>query len=241
MYERYENRIKKVAKIKNQMYRFRILIISTFSVIMATIIVLLSIKGNITSLPSIPQELIYGEEIAPTSTALFTGVSYEYRQANGDWSPEVPKRAGEYEVRSVADATIGTKHSEPVKFTILPKNIDLKIKSNRVNYGEYPIFNTDVLIKGDRIKEYTFTYDDLKANKTLANLNMASIVIVDENDIDVTASYNISFYNNEAQEISFIPLNINLTPDGASKIYDGKELTIPNTYTLKGKLGLMIR
>ena len=63
MYEKYERKIRKIANDKNTIIRFKILIITTFSLCLALAATLLSIKGIIVSDFDYKLEVIYGDEI----------------------------------------------------------------------------------------------------------------------------------------------------------------------------------
>ena len=98
----YEQKILKIARIRDQIYRFRFLILGILLAILSAIMALLAVKGNIVNDISLQPAYVYGERIKLNANAFLSGVEYEYFA--GTWTSEQPKRPGEYSIRVKAKA-----------------------------------------------------------------------------------------------------------------------------------------
>ena len=219
-YEKYEQRVAKIANLFKLMFKHRVLIISVLAFIMSGIVALLSTKGIITDVESCPAEIVYGENVEFDSKAFLSKTSFEYAPVGtDDWTDEMPKDPGEYYVRVVADATFGNRYSEPQTFVVKPKKITVGIANGgEVVYGELPPVDAE-LVSNDVIACTAFTFNDRK-NKAEANKD--AIKIYDGDGNDITARYEIT---TAAGYITTVPRPLSVTTGSASKVYDGLPLT----------------
>lgn len=230
MYDEYVEKIKKISKVKNKIYKFRFLILSVLAVIIASVVTLLSIKGNTSEL-LLPESITYGENYEASCSALMSTITgYEHKLEGTDtWEKGLPDKPGEYYVRAVAERAFGSGYSEEKKISIAKRKLNLTLSTKTITYGDYPLVISDNLAQTDKITNYVFTFDDLTKSKTMIDISLADIDIKNNNNESVTSCYDITY---EKTEISFNKKNIDITPTGANKIYDGTPLELPNTYTV---------
>ena len=91
-YDQYENRIKKFAKFRNFVARFKFLFIAVFALMIAAVATPLALKGSLSGEITIASS-VYGDAYAdPTGVSAFwSSVSYEYAAAGSDnWSSQSP-------------------------------------------------------------------------------------------------------------------------------------------------------
>ena len=212
LYDAYEKRIRRVASVKNFIVRFRIALSIILAISLAFTSFVLITKGNVTGNIELPPNIIYGEEFDPRASALFTkDVYFEYFDSTTNtWTTIQPDRAGTYEVRAVTKNAFGkTTYSDPQSFTIAKKDLTIVITDSQLLYGIYPTnYTYDGLIPGDKIEIIEFIYEDIKLDKTFANINYDTFKIVDTEGNDVTDSYNVICEN---KEISFGPIKLTIT------------------------------
>ena len=226
LYESYENKIKHVAKAKNVVVRFRVLIILLFSVIGLLTISYALAKGSVPGGISGFKEITYGEEFDFSANSFFSDCKLEYSYDGGTtWVDEAPYRAGNYLVRTVTDRLIGSDNGKAVSITILPKKVDVIINEDSVGYGVKPTISLD-LIDNDYVKDYDIKYDNLAVCSTLVE---ASNVLVYDNEEDVSYCYD---FNYVSKNISFNKLPITIKPTNYSKVYDGSLLDNISDYEI---------
>ena len=231
-YDSYLNRIQKVAKFKNFVHRFRFLFIGVFSLIIAATAGLLIAKGAVTTAMTLPAQIEYGTDYAPTpASAFLSSVSYEYSlEGSGVWSSEKPIRAGKYLARTVTQKVTGKGYSDPVGFEITPLEVTFTIGSDRVVYGGIP---ADCAISATAfsdklaVEELRFAYDSYTAQKTGVSVIEGSVRIIDANGDDITSCYNISFEDSK-KEIEILPRAITLQADGITTTYSGSAVKTEN-------------
>ena len=138
-YDTYQNKIKRVAAIKNFIVRFRALFIALFTAIIALVLTFIFIKGMITEDVVLPQGVIYGDDFADeikAPKALFSDAKYQFKRVKQEnnarlnakraaddsdeyeWTYEIPSFAGDYLVRTVTKKTFGISYGSPKKFKI---------------------------------------------------------------------------------------------------------------------------
>ena len=88
-YEPYEQKILKLARIRDKIYKLRFLILAVFLVVTGTIVGLVAAKGAFFEGVSIEVSYVYGEEITPKASAFMSKTSYEYYDGT-EWSEEKP-------------------------------------------------------------------------------------------------------------------------------------------------------
>ena len=253
-YDNYLNRIQKLAKFKNFVHKFRFLIIGLFSLIIAATTGLLIAKGAVMTAMTLPAQVVYGDYYEPTpASAFMSSVSYEYRlEEGGKWSGTKPDKAGKYLARTVTDKAFGKGYSDPVRFEILPREVEFIIGAKSVVYGEVPegCRVTD-LVLGNKLvtEELLFKYASLATATTNAYSGRAytgksyvdtlyvdqnSVKIVNTNGEDYTSCYKISFAKVEkGVELEVLPRSITIQPKGYEYTYSDGEVPVKNELTEK--------
>ena len=124
LYDQYVEKMKKVISTIKLVYRFRVLLIILILVSTGLFGAFTVTKGTIQEINP-PTELIYGEEYNPTSSALFSKTTIQYRIAveNSQWTEEKPVNAGTYYMRVVSSGILGNKYSDEILFTISKKDL----------------------------------------------------------------------------------------------------------------------
>ncbi len=234
-YKKYEEKMRKIAKVRHTIYRLRLLIGSMILLVIALIVSFLSTKGIIIKGLECPLEITYGDDYLYTAKALFSDVSYEFRpKGRSEWSDEKPYLPGEYEMRAISNRFFGAKgYSDIQVFSILPKDIEIKVKDSKITYGDEPSLTAD-LVGNDRIAEVEFNYENIELTSTVVNPIDSSIVIVDETGRDVTKAYDIKTVKSD---ITFLKRNLTLQINSETKIYDGKELNAKDYTIVDGSFG----
>ena len=220
LYDSYVSQVKKAARIKDKIIKYKLPIFIVIGAIFAFWIFFVSTKGIVLSDVKLPNHFVYGEDITPDSSAMFSGVSFEYRAVGEElWSSEVPTTPGEYEVRATSKRAFGGKgHSKPQLFVIEPLSCDVKAISSSITYGENPEVSSDSLLKGHHIECTSYIYDDVSLNSTSVKPDLKYTHIYDETGADVTDCYSL---NAISSDITFNKRSLEITIDSSTKIYDG--------------------
>ena len=231
IYDNYLNKVKKAAKVKNGIMRFKILIITVLAILIATFVAYSSIKGNIPDGIKLPTSLTYGEEFDPDSNPFLSEVvGYEYQEIGSDtWSGTKPSDVGEYYIRAITKKVGGNRYSKPQKFVIEPKPLAISVEQTEIVYGDAIIPQIEGLTYGDELQGLRFKFDSLTERKTVVNPVITEVMVVNKDGRDVTFNYAIKANN---KEISFNQKLIELTPDVFGKVYDGTPVSYQNTYTI---------
>ena len=159
-YESYERRVAKVADFLKWLFKHKIKILILVSFMMLATLALLSARGIIVSSGECPSDIIYGEKLDYSANAFLSKTYYEYRSADGgEWTTEFPTAKGNYLVRAVAKATIGVRHGPIKEFTVLPKQITVKIAKRELVYGENPEILADLAFD-DIVQCDEFIFDE---------------------------------------------------------------------------------
>ena len=164
-YDKYQNRIKRVAAVKNFIVRFRALFITLFAVLIAASLALMFTKGMITKSIILPDKIVYGDDYGSEiqqPKAFLSGVEYQFKRIKDEndaksaakysltddevseeteeeeWTHDLPTYAGRYLVRMVTNKIFGKSYSTPKEFEIETKHVDFVITGNSVIYGEMP-------------------------------------------------------------------------------------------------------
>ena len=110
LYDDYRARMGRVADFLATIRRFRILIIAVCAFAVALTVSLLAVRGIVYESAPCPKSITVGEELGYRAGAVFTRVKYEYAPVYSEqWSEDMPRRPGEYKVRSVARGGFGNK------------------------------------------------------------------------------------------------------------------------------------
>ncbi len=231
-YDNYEKKIKRVASVLSRIVRLLPLIVPVLCVIIIGMSALLVAKGNV-GIPSMPEQLTYGDSLSPDANAFLSSVRYEYRAVgSAEWTQNAPVITGSYEVRAAANGAFGrTKYSDAVSFTILPRSVDVMVVGSVV-YGETPALAC-ALAYGDKLICESFEYDDILADQTAVTPVVSSLKAVDENGNDVSSAY---VFNAVTTTVSIQPRPITVTVEDTSKVYDGKALSFDGYELTSGRL-----
>src|SRR5690554_3139051 len=118
LYDSYVEKIRKRYQLRRLIYRYRILITVVISLITVLSSAFLITKGSVYNL-EYNDKLSYGEEFKISSSGLFSGVRYEYRQKEQkEWTNEKPLVPGEYEVKIITSKAFGSKKETIKNFII---------------------------------------------------------------------------------------------------------------------------
>lgn len=243
-YDTYQNKIKRVAAVKNFIVRFRALFITLLAVIIALIAAFIFTKGIITQDIILPDKIVYGDNYSQNiqaPKALFSDAEYQFKRVDKDgetkakarysvaesveeddgWTYDFPELAGKYLVRTVTNKTFGKSYGEPKQFEIEALQVEFKIGSDSVVYGEMPEQYDLTTINGDALVSdgIIFNYENPALETT--KISGASFKILDKNGNDVTYCYKISV---QEKEVKLIPKSITLTPRALDLVYDASEV-----------------
>ena len=167
-YIKYYEKITVVARIWGIIKRFRVLILSVIGACLALTSAFLGVRGCVYDVITCPETVSYGDSLTYDAAAFFRDVRYEYSEDAAFttvWSTP-PKYPGEYYVRAVSTSSFGkTRYGQIHAYTILPKNIDVRVDSANVPYGDLPTVAAD-LPYDDIISCDSFIYADPTQTKT---------------------------------------------------------------------------
>lgn len=227
-YDTYQNKIKRVAAVKNFIVRFRALFISLFAALIALAAAFVFTKGIITQDVVLPEKIVYGDDYAQSiqrPKALFSNANYEFARDNRSrqaeevvWTDELPTLAGKYLVRTVTDKTFGKSYGEAKPFEIEALPVEFVVLSDSAVYGELPSKFEFSSVNGDRVVREGAIIDYVNPENEVTAIKGASFRIFDKSGNDVTFCYNVSI---PEKEITLLPRSITLTPQSLSVTYDG--------------------
>lgn len=228
-YEQYENKIKKFAKFRNFMRRFKFLFIALAALVIAAVSTLLVLKGSLSGEIKITSS-VYGEAYADPEgvSAFLSGVSYEYaREGSDEWSAQKPVKAGKYVVRAVSDKTVGKGYGKETSFEIAPREVQFAIESDSVEYGGVPNRITLELLAGDSLDKNAllFLYDDYAAERTGVDLDESSVKISNGAD-DRSACYTVI---HEKKELEITKRKIDISLKAEEFVYSGSAVSYSKT------------
>ena len=223
-YDKYKNKIAKLAAVKNFVVRFRALFICVFALIVALITAFLATKGMVIDDFTLSKaDIVYGDsyEIRPAK-ALFSSVRYEFAPEDSeDWSAAQPDKAGKYRVRTVTDKAFGVGYGKPLSFEIAPKPTEISIKQETVVYGDDPSNFHCELVNGDTLSVVGFRFESFATDVTNVSANAESVVITDKNGEDVTYCYSLS---TPQKQVKLSPKKVSFAPRAAEYVYGGAPL-----------------
>ncbi len=223
-YDQYENKIKKVAKFRSVIKRFKFLFIAIFALIIAAIATLLGLKGSFSGEIKIVSS-VYGESYSDPEgvSAFMSSVSYEYARAGSEeWSAQKPVKAGKYNVRAVSDKTIGKGYGKIASFEIAPLEVSFSIGSDSVEYGGVPDSVSIDLLTGDSLDKNAllFVYDDYVSERTGVDLDETSIKIMNGAD-DRSSCYTV---RHEKKELNITKRSIGVSLQAETFVYSGSAI-----------------
>lgn len=239
LYDNYEKKIKKVAKAKNFVLRYKIIILSFLGLLIVSLGTFIGLKGLFTCNLEI-NDVTYGTEISLNRkpSALFSDYIIEYQKVDSNsWSQLKPVESGYYEARAVSSGVFGKRYSKSIKFEIEKAPIIPKLKLENLFYGDIPDL-AFTLVNGDTVVKdsYSITYEKFEESVAYGTVHLKNLQILDINKRDVTSSY--SFAENIEFTVNYKPqeLFINLL-DIKDYIYDAKEFSKEKlTYSLNKEL-----
>ena len=201
-YDTYQNKIKRVAAVKNFIVRFRALFISLFAALIALAAAFVFTKGIITQDVVLPEKIVYGDDYAQSiqhPKALFSNANYQFARDNRSrqadevvWTDELPTLAGKYLVRTVTDKTFGKSYGEPKPFEIEALPVEFVVLSDSAVYGELPSKFEFSSVNGDRVVREGAVVDYVNPENEVTAIKGASFRIFDKSGNDVTFCYNVS-------------------------------------------------
>jgi hypothetical protein len=236
LYDKYKNKMIAVRKARNFLYRFRILFISSASLILATTITLLSIKGIPLKGTTVAKEVTYGDELVYSDSALLNSeVTYEFSPADKEaWTLSSPTRPGEWKMRSVSSNGFGGKYYGEVNaFTILPKKIEVKVAESSLEYGEKPTI-TSSLISGDTFTNYDVDFSSYSSATPDVSPNLKSLTITNAKGEEVTSCYDVTSLSSSLA-ITTRPLSVEIQDQ--EKDYDAVQPSTFSYLVTGGSLG----
>ena len=256
-YDTYQNKIKRLAAVKNFIVRFRALFIALFAAIVALVLTFIFTKGMVTQDIILPAKIIYGDDYGieiQAPKALFSDAKYQFKRVTDNsnakssvkravseengvddgWTSDLPTRAGDYLVRIVTNKTFGVSYSEPKPFKIEKFETKFEITADSVVYGG--TLNKDQytfeLVNGDRLitTGLELDYIDTDTELDVANIcaNADTFVIMNKSNEDVTDCYDITAPVKESVKLSVNPELVTIRPDIADAEYNGKEFVYNN-------------
>ena len=233
LYKSYEQKIKRISKIIEKIYKFRLLILSIIGVILALVTTYLSIKGVfIEQITFAKQTITYGEQIDYGARSIFSDVSYEFRAEGSEtWVKNAPITVGEHSIRAVSISAFGNeRYSKEAKFIIEPKQTEITVKESSVVYGAEPNASVDLLYQ-DKLIEKGFVQSSINVGKVDFSVDLSKVKVVNVDGVDVTNCYS---FNAPTKSVNITKNTVQLTTGSDGKIYDG--ITLENQTFESSKL-----
>jgi len=221
LYQEYQQKIEKLAKIRKFLFRYRVLFILLIASILSLTITLMAISGTVTE-ADCPTTLLYGEDFDYSAGAIMSDVSYEFSVDGVTWTNVQPTEAGTYKVRAVSRGLFGSKRTGDVHvFTIEKQPTVVRIVESSVVYGDIPTVTAD-LSYNDTITCTEFSFIDPTADSTTVVPIKDKIVITNEEGVDVTSSYNLQV---DSSTLTIDKRQITITVSDQSTIYSDSSFT----------------
>ncbi len=229
LYDAYENRIQKIARVLNFIRRHALILLSALALIVTAIAALLATKG-IAGKAICPEQIYYGDSLPVEGYAFLSSVSFEFRSEDGEWSDVQPHTPGTYFVRGVGKSITGkTRYGAESTFTILPRTLDVRVSDSTVVYGEMPHIHA-TLPFGDTLQCDEVLFHDILQVTTNVEPNAASIRILSSDGLDVTDYYEL---NTLVTSISITPRTLDVTVETATHTYDNQKFSY-DKYEISG-------
>lgn len=221
-YDKYLNRINKLNKVINALYRLRFVLASVASVTLVGVLTFEFTKGIVKVENFNKLEFTYGDVVTAASSAFANDSKIEYREVNSDnWSEIAPTYPGKYQVRGVSKNGFGAMTtSDPIDFEILPKEVEVSIGESQITYGNVPKISAS-LLGMDKISAYKVKYDDPYSLKTKAQVDKESMTVTDKDGKDITFCYN---FTPKQRDIDILPRQISISFKDNEKTYDAKAI-----------------
>jgi len=220
LYERYAEKIKKFAAVRDKILKFKFLIIGVLVANFVLTVCFLATQGMMLGGIRGDTEYTYGNDVKFNATALFAlRPTMEYSADGEKWEKEAPVMPGEYKVRAVTHRLfVIPQRSKPVDFVINKKDLILTLEDTELEWRELPTVRTSGLVRGDVLSSVNVDVDNTGIGEANADIveNTASVTSKDGND--VTSAYNITA---EDTVVSIIEKLLTLKANDAKKMYDG--------------------
>lgn len=143
LYENYQKKVLRIAEVIAKIIRFLPVIIPSIALVLAAIVTLLALKGNISGI-TCDSEVVYGEQVQCDAKAFLSKVWYEYSADGVAWSEEHPRMPGSYQLRVVSNASFGDKkYSEPQSFIISKRSLTVSVANEDIVYGDELVLAAD--------------------------------------------------------------------------------------------------
>lgn len=235
LYKTYQNKILKVAKLRDFVWKHKIVFGAILCAIIALFGVFLCNVGNFTKPLSVGEQFVYGQKVNAESDAFFAFTSYEYTQdGKNSWSKTMPTAPGKYQVRAVSFKPIGgTIYSEPKPFEIDKKPLQVTIEQTSVTYGETPTLTAPLSYSDSFANSCQIDLEYSSGLSLTATPVLESIKITSKSNADVTDYYQITV-SPKTLTVNQMELGIDL--DDLSKEYDGTPLSSENYTIRRGEL-----
>lgn len=227
-YERYERRIGYIRAILSFLKKYRVLLISTASVLTFAVLAFLFCIGLFVGDISC-KDHVYGEKLTYSAKAFLADVEYEFAPSADPltWSSTPPTLPGEYLVRGVTSNPFGMKrYSEAASFTLSPRAMEITVAGETCVYGDFnekylqEITRIEGLVLGDTVED--IVYDCSGEVWNLVDVNIPSFRIVNQRGDDVTALYLPTV---TGAAITITPRDVSISVATLQKVYNGKPLT----------------
>ena len=225
LYEAYQNKIKRRARVLAVFVRFLPLILALLITAAALATGYAVMKGMILDWHCSPR-ITYGETAQYGARTFFSEVVTQYREkGKTEWLDGMPTAAGQYEVRAAAKGVFGLRCGKATALAIEPKDITVSVSGGELLYGNalIPVGQTH---GGDRIvcERYSFVRKSAFDGEEMRALydvtpDTAHLRILDPSGADVSANYAI---RTVSAELMLTRLPITVTVPDASFVYDGK-------------------
>ena len=238
LYDAYAKKMRKVARVRNFVIKYRIPIIITVAVIISLLVAFVSTKGaptniDIASTTEVTTDsdgrivIEYGGEISAESNALFADSRVEYL-VDGEWTEEAPQKPGEYSVRVVSTNSFGGERTgKEQKILISQKKVDVTLNDTEIEYGTNPSLddiNID-LVEGDELVDAKFKLVSFNQNDcTKANYVVEEVKIVEKaTGRDVTNDfYSFNFIE---KEIKLTKTTVDIDIKDLAKVFNDTIIT----------------
>lgn len=229
-YSDYEKKIYSVTKVLRFSYIHRIALILITAAIVGVSATLVGTKGIVFDLFSFKDTYEYGEVDKGNTGAFMGSASFEYSLKGEDkWSEEFPKYIGEYEARAKSNNNFGSHYyGNHRQFRIVKKQVDIKVTSSLITYGDEIKVSTSKLSFNDKLDSYSVSVQNKEEAIWNVTPNVNSIHIKNSDGEDVTDCYEFVSYSSPVQ-VKKRPITIKSAD--ASKEYDGTPL-IDNSFAI---------
>ncbi len=217
LYNEYKEKLNRRKRIFERVWRFRLLILLGFLLILAAAGALMGVKGIVYG-EKVPQSVVYGDEFSATVKAVLAKGGFEFREEGGEWTEQRPLYAGEYECRGFAKTIAGTKrYTAAHAFTVLPLESEINFSGDTLIYGDDPEFSAD-LKYGDKLQiDYRISKD---GDKVTLSADACDVCVLNSAGEDVTSSYIFGDFEKTVRE-ERRPVTVKTA--SAVFVYDGKE------------------